>query len=383
MADRIYSIDAVRIIAIVFVVLIHTDPFQGFSEYGNVVNFIIKTTSRFAVPFFFVASGYLFAVKTSHHNPTRYFAARATTLASYYLFGLVLAAPVFFLGALIRAYVANQGLVDTGLATLAGFLSPIELLYYGTSISEILWFLPALFYSFAFIYIFVRLDKISYMLPIAIGFHIIGLMGASYTMFIDIPFEIRDALFFGVFYTTLGYSLYTWDWQPKSTASKWYLGLVVFFSLLQLGEFYLLGYILPNEPIGQSVYAPSYAITTVLLTLSLFLYLLSNPKLGTSTPLPQWGKYAVGIYVAHPPVLYVLHGVRDALEMAGYEVTKTILWHLLLTPATFFGALLLYLTAHKLQIIEIGGSHVPQVPQIRNLPFSISKSRSSESQDQG
>jgi len=38
----------------VFIVMIHTDPFQGISTTGNMVNFGIKTTARFAVPVFFI-----------------------------------------------------------------------------------------------------------------------------------------------------------------------------------------------------------------------------------------------------------------------------------------------------------------------------------------
>ncbi|WP_136716894.1 acyltransferase family protein [Halorientalis salina] len=366
MAERIYSVDAMRIVAMVPIVLIHTDPFQGYSLYGNMFNFATKTTARFAVPFFFLTAGYFFALKTTSRDPTRYFVARAKRITSLYVFGLALAAPVFFIGALVRARLSGRNVVDSALGTLAGFLSPVELLYYGTSVSEILWFLPALLFSFAFVYAFVRTNRTALLLPAALCLHAVGLLGASYTMFVDVPFEIRDALFFGVFYTSLGYTVYARDWRPTAEASGRYLVLTVCFALAQLGELSLLGYVVPGEPFGQSVYAPSYAITTALLSLSLFLFLLSRPDLGSSTRLPRWGKYAVGIYVTHPAVLYVLQGVHDALTAAGYAVGETVAWHLALTPATFFGALAVYLTAHELGIIDIDGSHVPRVPRLRN-----------------
>ena len=63
MAKRIYSIDTMRIIAMVFVVLIHTEPFEGMGRYGNLANFLIDSSARFAVPFFFLTSGYFFAYK--------------------------------------------------------------------------------------------------------------------------------------------------------------------------------------------------------------------------------------------------------------------------------------------------------------------------------
>lgn len=51
-------------------------------------------------------------------------------------------------------------------------------------------------------------------MPVSASLHAIGLLGASYTMVIDIPFETRDALFFGFFYTSLGYWIASSDWQP-------------------------------------------------------------------------------------------------------------------------------------------------------------------------
>lgn len=364
MAKRIYSIDAMRIIAMVFVVLIHTDPFQGVGAYGNMVNFVIKTSARFAVPFFFLTSGYLFALKTSHRDPTAYVATRVRSITSIYIFGLLVCLPVFFIEDILAA-VDEQSLVSASIPILVDYLSPAELIYYGTSITVVLWFLPALIFSFIFVYVFVKIDKTAYLLSVALGFHIIGLLGSSYTMFIDIPFEIRDALFFGFFYTSLGYSIYASDWDPSVDRSRRYLGATVFFVVLQLGEYYLLGYVVPGETFGQGVFAPSYAITTVFLTGSLFVYLLSRPRLGASTRLPEWGAYAVGIYVTHPAVLAGLRLLDDGLTTLGYPYDGTLLWHLTATPVTFFGGLAVYLAAHKIGVIEIGGSHLPGVSRIR------------------
>ncbi|QSW99863.1 acyltransferase [Haloterrigena alkaliphila] len=365
MGDRIYSIDSMRIVAMAFVVAIHTDPFRGLGAYGNTLNFLIDSTARFAVPFFFVTSGYFFARKTETREPIGYFADRAATIASIYAFGLLLSTPVFLAGAIVRAG-GDTDIASIVLRELIEFTSPLTLVYYGNSVSEILWFLPALLFSLGLICLFVAADRTAHLVPVALGFHVIGLLGASYTMFVDVPFEVRDALFFGFFYTSLGYWLHAGDWRPNADRSPSYLGATVLFGALHVAERYVLGYALTGESVGQSVYAPSYSIATVLVTLSLFAFLLSRPTLGRSTPLPSWGAYAVGIYVTHPAVLYVLELTRDLLEGAGYGVENTILWHLALTPATFFGALLVSLAAHRLGAIEIGGSHLPVPSRIRN-----------------
>ncbi|WP_126664651.1 acyltransferase family protein [Haloterrigena salifodinae] len=364
MSDRIYSIDAMRIIAMAFIITIHTDPFRGVGARGDILNFVIDSSARFAVPFFFVTSGYFFARKIAHCDPVEYFAERVATISSIYVFGLLLSAPVFLAGWVVRAGIENRDIASTVVLKLTEFVSPLALLYYGNSVSEILWFLPALLFSLAIICLFVVFDATKYLVPISLGLHVVGLLGSSYTMFMDVPFEVRDALFFGFFYTSLGYALHSSEWRPSADRSALFLGATVLFGALHLGERYVLGYVVTDETLGHGVYTSSYTIATALVTLSLFLFLLSRPTLGARTPLPDWGKYAVGVYVAHPAVLFALETTADVLEGMGYEIQTTLLWHFALTPATFFGALVVYIGAHRVGAIEIGGSHLPSVRSI-------------------
>lgn len=362
MVDRVHSIDAMRIVAVVFVVLIHTDPFQGLGTAGNAVNFGIKTTARFAVPFFFLTSGYFFALKVADRDPRAYLTRRAVALGSLYAFGLCLAAPAFLGGRLVTHAAAGRPPVDAAVTSLAEFLDPIELLYYGTSVSDILWFLPALCFSLAFVAAVTAVGRAEFLVPIALCFHLVGLLGTSYTMVVDVPFEVRDGLFFGFFYTSLGYTVGRRNWVPPRTRSRTLLALVACFAVLQLVEFHLLGYPLSGERFGAYVFAPSYGIATAFLTLSLFLFLLSRPDLGADTPLPAWGVYAVGIYVVHPVVLAAVEGIRDGMAASGHELGAAVFWHLGATPATLLGALALYRLAHRLRIVEIGGTHFPGAP---------------------
>lgn len=367
MAERVYSIDAMRIVAMMFIVMIHTNPFAGLSAAGNMITFGIKTTARFAVPFFFLTSGFFFALKAAQRDPTSYVANRAVSITSYYVFGLVLAAPVFLAGRLARASLDGRPLAVTARESLLGFVDLTDLLYYGTSVSEILWFLPALLFSFLLVYLFIVTNNTAYLLPVALGLHIVGLLGSTYTMFVNVPFEVRDAVFFGFFYTSLGYTIAAREWRPSTDHSRLLGGLVGLFVLLQLLELYVLGYPVRGEPFGAYVYAPSYGISTALLTTSLFLYLLSRPRLGVDTPLPSWSTYAVGIYVVHPAVLAAIRAVRDILAAGGVVIDETLIWHVVLTPTLFVGSWLVYLTADRLRVIEIGGTHWPGRPWLRAI----------------
>ncbi|OIB56373.1 acyltransferase [Natrialba sp. SSL1] len=364
MSKRIYSLDSMRIIAMGFVVAIHTNLFRGVGTYGDIANFVIDSTGRFVVPFFFLTSGYLFALKTLHRDPTLYVFERVRTIASLYVFGLLLAAPVFLVGSITQTGLDDGSLSATIGTELAGFLSPANLLYYGDSVSVILWFLPALAFSLMFVYGFVRFDKTSYLLPVSITFHVVGLFGASYTMLVDVPFEVRDALFFGFFYTSAGYILHRIDWHPSADRSRFLLGATALFAVVHVAERYALGYVLPGSSVADGVYTASYTIGTALVTISLFLFLLSRPTLSKNTPLPSWGKYAVGIYVVHPAVLYPLERLDQIAQLAGYDIGNTLLWHLTLTPAVFGVSLLIYIGALKVGAIEGGRVRFPRI-----LPF--------------
>src|SRR5437773_2583063 len=61
---RISSIDTIKSIAVLAVIFLHTGPF-GDPQYAHspyrLLALIINQSARFAVPFFFIASGYFFA----------------------------------------------------------------------------------------------------------------------------------------------------------------------------------------------------------------------------------------------------------------------------------------------------------------------------------
>lgn len=356
-----------RTVAVALVVVIHTNPFEGVGAFGNAFNFALESTARVAVPFFFLASGYFFARKTLDADPVGYFRVRAQALTGLYAFGIVVALPAFLAGTAVEASIAGDSVVGSVSWRLVESLSPVELLYYGTSVSEILWFVPALFVSLALVAGFAATGLGRLAFPVALAFHVIALLGPEYAGVIHLPFDVRDGLFFGFFYVSAGYAVARRGWRAGDGRSRDLFAAAVAFGALHVAERYAMGYVLSDASVATEVYAPSFSVATAPFAVALFLYLLSRPSLGASTPLPDWGAYAVGVYVVHPPVLATLEQVADGLVVGGTPLAETVGWHLAFTPATFLLALGAYLAAHRLGVIEIGGSHVPRTPDLSRL----------------
>src|SRR6056297_546004 len=225
MSERIASIDVGRAVAIGFVVVLHAEVFRGMGAAGNAVYFATDAIGRFAVPFFFLTSGYLFATKTERGAPGEYVRSYVARVAGIYGYAVAIYLPLAVVTAGALASQSGASVGHAVIESLATGLDPLGLLYYGDSVIYHLWFLPALVFSICFLYAFVATGLTRYALPITAGLHVIGLLAESYTMGPTLAIQARDALFFGAFYTTLGYCMHAWTWQPRPDRRRRYLGL--------------------------------------------------------------------------------------------------------------------------------------------------------------
>ena len=72
---RIKSVDFFRLISILFVIIIHTTPFGDLDfQFYKYFYITLNQAARFAVPFFFVISGFFYGSKIHHNfvNPRSY-----------------------------------------------------------------------------------------------------------------------------------------------------------------------------------------------------------------------------------------------------------------------------------------------------------------------
>ncbi|TMU84082.1 acyltransferase [Bacillus sp. BHET2] len=327
---RNYAIDYIKFFAIFAVILIHTQPFEEarvLGVDGHYIDFAIDTLARFAVPFFFVSSGYLFGKKISiNNNESVYF--------SGYIYKLMKIFICWFLFYLIYDLLIKTKFQSFNIYSFDEVMNyfkgniNLEVFFYGASSGYQLWYLVALIWSVFILFIFINLKKLNILLLVSFILNIIGLFSQSYSGIFNLPVSTRDGVFFGLFYTTLG-CFFAYNKTEimkkinKQKASR-FLAAFIIFSVLQIVERLVTVFILDGK-IGD------YFIFTVPTTISLFLYVMSKPELGKKSILTNIGKNSIGIYVIHVFFIKFINLMIDVLGVS--SINETIIWNIILSPA--------------------------------------------------
>jgi surface polysaccharide O-acyltransferase-like enzyme len=331
--NRNYAIDFIKFFAILAVVIIHTFPSD--TKFGY---FMLDNLSRFAVPYFFAASGYLFGIKVINNSTSfpyfrKYIIKILKIYVSWFLF--------YFVYDVLRIVIAD-GNTKEELSQYFDVFTPMDLLYYGHGTSGYqLWFVISLAWSIAVLYLFFRVNKIKLLFIIALCFNLLGLFGQSYSIFYELTFKTRDALFIGLFYTTVGF----WFAYPKrlrNVARNTSLYLFCSFLVLQVAEGYFLEKVLDAKH-GE------YFLSTIFLTIFLFLLTIHYPQLGKGMWMTKVGGNALGIYAIH--VLFI-----DLVDLAVNTIGLKNIGHILIwnMTDTFLVFTLSYITYRYTQNLKRG-----------------------------
>ncbi|MFC0273403.1 acyltransferase [Metabacillus herbersteinensis] len=300
--ERNNAIDFIKFFAIFAVLVIHIFPRDN-----QIGLFILDNFSRFAVPFFFTASGYFFGKKIIHTKDSidyfKRYIVRITKLYVCWLFFYMM------YDVLIIYKVAADA--PNEFEQYFNHFSFLDLIYYGRGTSGYqLWFLPALIWSVIILFGFFKFKKVRLLLIASLILNLIGLFGQSYSVFYDFPLSTRDALFIGLFYTTLGF-FFAFNKifkKAKAITAKTYLLLIFIFAAIQAAEGYLLDKVLSGG-YGE------YFLSTIFLTSFLFLFVLNNNTLGKGLFITKIGGRALGIYIVHVFFINIFDIILLELDM--------------------------------------------------------------------
>ena len=277
------------------VVALHTTPFERLlTPIGDSHDAAtwVNQLARFAVPFFFVMSGYFWASKFAAAAllaaPTRALVRRiAIVFAVWSLFYLL---PTDLGGAFAHGPLGPLKTVYWNLAAAAR--DPLATLFGGTK--NHLWFLPALLSCLAISALLLRFTRPPVLVATAVVLYTIGLAGKAYA---DSPigfhsgFNLRNGPFFGLLFFVTGYLLQRWHAERQAPGRG--LALIVVGLAVQAIELQLI-----RQHWGSSM-NQDYVVGTYFLGVGAALLALSNARWLSASGLAAAGPLALGIYVLH------------------------------------------------------------------------------------
>ncbi|HEX9594371.1 MAG TPA: acyltransferase [bacterium] len=323
-STRITSIDTVRAVAMAAVICVHVEPFK---EQSPLLFAAINQGSRFAVPFFFIASGYLFTRKLmagADLDATTGRFLRRILVVFVAWSAVYLVAPSY---TLIAKLGLHDGLLRNARGNLVDALAhPVQLLLVGTA--PHLWFLPSLMMGIVILAAAIALGRERWLPPLAVALYLVGLLAGSYSV-VPIGFSLHTQSIHGPFFSTLFVAIGWWlarhDVRTTVGVALAVAAGGLFLHFAEVGLLYRL-YRVPLDLHNYVVGTIPFAIGTMLLA-------LARPGLGAASPLPAIGRLALGIYVAHPlirhrPIMWI--GPRYLPEMAWQCVAPLLVYALAL-----------------------------------------------------
>lgn len=203
------ALDIAKWIAALLVVSIHVPPFLSVGGWSHFI--AMQIVARFAVPFFFLTSGFLFFSKIDFSNMEKRGNKRRILhdvrhLLSIYLIWSALYLPTRLIG--VR-FTAETFMWETKVLVR-------DFLFAG--IASHLWYLTATVVAIGMVFLLLKKTKITTVLMISAFFYLLGLLGDSYSFLIKgiPPLEnalqiyyrlfvtTNNGIFFGFFFVSIG-----------------------------------------------------------------------------------------------------------------------------------------------------------------------------------
>ncbi len=213
--------------------------------------------ARFAVPFFFVISGYFWGIKVRNGEHPVYSALKT----SKRIFIVFLSWCVIYLLPYNIAEFYNYGLLGPAKYSYWNVLKqtqyPLTIFMEGTK--PHLWFLISLIISLYLSALFIHKKLIKSLIFLSILIYTVGVLAKAYSLTpigITIHFNTRNGPFFGLLPFVVGYVM-----SGFTTSKKWFIyGLLIFFfgSIIHFSEIYILWKYFHTNPIHDFVFGTAF-----------------------------------------------------------------------------------------------------------------------------
>jgi len=306
----------------VAIIAIHTTPFDFGSsneiEKYEYLAVIINQFARFAVPYFFIISGYFWGVKVRNgSDPLASALGMAKRIGIIFLAWCVIYLLPFNVSAILK-----NGVLVTILDSLRNIEKlirhPLILFMQGTKIH--LWYLVAFLFAIGINAVFVHKKKIKSLVALSVLLYIVGVLGKAYAktpLGIDIGFDTRNGPFMGTLFFVTGYLM-----SSLKTNPKWFVnGILIFVAgiVIHFSEIYVLWNMFAISP------KQDYVFGTFLMGVGAAMVGLSNHPALRSSGLSSLGRLSLGIYVIHYIYVDVFKGFDQKINGPIWEVSYVLI----------------------------------------------------------
>jgi len=312
--QKISSLELGRVISMVAIVILHSHILlsapiiNGTPWFG----YIIDQLMRFAVPFFFILSGYLIAPKLDQ-SPLSTLKHYSLPLLKIWVIWSIICLLIPFNWEVL----VTQGYLSERTGYWEWLLqNPINTLFEGGLVH--LWFIPGLVCAIAIIALCIRF-KLTHLLPLfAILLYLYGLCGGSYGKITEIwtPFITRNGPFFSTLMVWVGYEI-------RRRTIKVTLNTAVIMTItgliIHLSE---AAWLTRYEVIFNS---HDFLLGTPIWAVGLFMLLLNKPNLGDHPLVYKSANMVLSIYIAHLPILIILYNLAGTYGLEGYSKDITLI----------------------------------------------------------
>ncbi|WP_028021505.1 acyltransferase [Enterovibrio calviensis] len=344
---RISSLEMGRLLAIFAVIIIHAGPLRGeaYSQNINIVSDALNQLSRFAVPFFFLLTGYFVQPKLTQ-DPLHTFRRYAKPLMIIWLAWSV----IYLLLPFRMDVVMSEGYLTERSGYWNYLLeAPLNTLFEGGLVH--LWYIPGLLCALGIMALLIKYNQQSLMVPLALGLYVWGLGAGSYQVILEgnAPIFTRNGPFFSLLMVVAGFEL-----RRRNITLSSNIALTMFIGglLMCLAE----GAFLSQYDIWMATH--DFLLGTPFMAIGIFCLLLNNPKWGSYPIVFTLSQRVLGVYVAHFVVMIILFNVFGANGIDG--PTKDML----LTPLTLLLSFGLVMALEKMPFtrflvqMENKGAHI-------------------------
>jgi surface polysaccharide O-acyltransferase-like enzyme len=319
-SQHIASIELGRVIAILAIIGLHGQVALTYWQIDEVpwIGYVLNQAARFAVPLFFLISGYLIQPKLTASPWTTVVNYSKPLLKVWLVWSIICLVMPFNL-----AKVEEFGYLGERQGYW-GFLmnTPLNSFLEGGLVH--LWFIPALVCAVLIIALLVELKLNKLLLPIAIALYGYGALAGSYATLtgLEAPFFTRNGPFFSTLLVTAGFLIRQHQWHLSSAKA---LGLVAVGMIIHFSE----AAWLTQFDIAFNIH--DFLFGTALWGIGVFMWLLANPNIGNYAWVRAISNRMLGIYVSHLLIIIVLFNVCGILGIT--ELAKDV--------TVFFGTVLL------------------------------------------